>query len=494
MTTQVGAEISRGDVLKRLGFGTVDAESETDLSSRFVRTDDFDEFLNPLNVLVLGPKGTGKSALFELFTKYEGAARSFAPDALKDVIFTAASGFSDLTEVDTGSIEALRQEDGYSHESLWRLYIALRAALAVSNLDNLPSGPLREFSKAVGEKRDWRIMPILKQLWRALVSDKLPTAKITVRGVEIDFSVGGQDLDVIAMLQGVNRALEIEGKKLWVLFDKIDELFPTDSEERLRALEGLMLAAMEVRRMFPRVQPRIFLRTDLWRHLQFTNKSHLEDKKVDLGWSSSQMARLLLKRAVADEAVWNLAAEQEEQLLAVTSVEDLSDDQVATALTSIFPSNVYGGQKEASFISWLVPRVTDGLGTVLPREAIFLGNRSRSAQLSAGGPAPETLLSGKSVLTAYRETSEMRVRSYLAEFPAVSKHILRFEGLTTSSFSRVELEATFLGLEPSGDDLLRELCEIGLLKPAGRDITTSETFEVPQMYRQGLGLVIRGRP
>jgi len=494
MTVSGGAEISRGDALKRLGFGTVDAESETDLSSRFVRTDDFDEFLDPQNVLVLGPKGTGKSALFELFTKYEGAARSFAPNALKDVLITAATGFSDLTEVDTGSIEALRQEDGYNHEDLWRLYIALRAALAVSNLDNLPSGPLREFSKAVGGKRDWRLAPILRQLWRALVSNKLPTPRITVRGVEVDFSVGGQDLDIVAMLQGVNKALEIEGKHLWVLFDKIDELFPTNPDERLRALEGLMLATMEVRRMFPRVQPRVFLRTDLWRHLNFTNKSHLEDKKVDLAWSASQMARLLLKRAVTDEAVWNLAAEQEEQLLAVVSVEDLSDDQVARGLTSIFPSSVYGGAKEASFVSWLVPRVTDGLATVLPREAIYLSNRARVAQLSAGGPATEALLSGKSVLTAYRETSEMRVRSYLAEFPAVAKHILRFEGLTSSTFTRHELEEVFRGLEPSGDDLLRELCEIGLLRPGGRDIATSETFEVPQLYRQGLGLVIRGRP
>ncbi|QGG39895.1 P-loop ATPase, Sll1717 family [Aeromicrobium yanjiei] len=488
------AEISRRDVLRRLGFGPLDAESDPDLSARFVRTEDFDEFLAPLNVLVLGPKGTGKSALFELFTKYEGTARAFAPHALKDVIITAATGFSDLTEVDTGSIESLRQEDGYSHESLWRLYIALRAALAVSNLENLPSGPLREFSKAVGGKRDWRLAPILKQLWRALISDKLPTPRITVRGVEIDFSVGGQDLDVTAMLQEVNRALDIEGKHLWVLFDKIDELFPTDPNERLRALEGLVLTAMEVRRTFPRIQPRIFLRTDLWRHLHFTNKSHLEDKKVDLAWSAPQMARLLLKRAVTDEAVWNLAAEQEEQLLEVVSVEDLSDEQVATALTSIFPSSVYAGVNEASFVSWLVPRITDGLGTVLPREAIYLANQARAAQIATGGPATETLLSGKSVLTAYREMSEMRVRSYLAEFPDVSKHILRFEGLTTSTFTRQELNAKFDGLEPSGDDLLRELCEIGLLKPGGRDIATSESFDVPQLYRQGLGLVIRGRP
>ena len=447
-----------------------------------------------MNVLVLGPKGTGKSALFELFTKYEGTARSFAPQALKDVLITAATGFSDLTEVDTGSIEALRQEDGYSHETLWRLYIALRAALAVSSFDNLPSGPLREFSKAVGGRKDWRIAPLLKQLWRALVSDRLPTPKITVRGVEIDFSVGGHQLDVIAMLQGVNQALEVEGKQLWVLFDKIDELFTTNPTERLRALEGLMLATMDVRRMFPRVQPRVFLRTDLWRHLHFTNKSHLEDKKVDLAWSTSQMARLLLKRAVADDAVWNLAAENEEELLGVVGVEDLSDEQVEGALASIFPSSVYGGAREASFVSWLVPRVTDGLGTVLPREAIYLGNRSRAAQIAAGGPAADTLLSGKSVLTAYRETSEMRVRSYLAEFPDVSKHIIRFEAATTSTFARQDLDDLFRDLEPSGDDLVRELCEIGLLKPSGRDIATSETFEVPPLYRQGLGLVIRGRP
>lgn len=50
------------------------------------------------------------------------------------------------------------------------------------------------------------------------------------------------------------------------------------------------------------------------------------------------------------------------------------------------------------------------------------------------------------------------------------------------------------GLEPSGEDLLREFAEIGLLQPLGGDVATATAFETPRLYRQGLGLIIRGRP
>ena len=57
------------DALAALDFGSVDSEFEDDLDLLFVRTSDFDKFLLPKVWLALGAKGTGKSALFELFEK-----------------------------------------------------------------------------------------------------------------------------------------------------------------------------------------------------------------------------------------------------------------------------------------------------------------------------------------------------------------------------------------------------------------------------------------
>src|SRR5689334_12740876 len=113
------------EALRALDFGKVDSESETDLDLRFVRTDDFQEFVRDDIWLALGPKGTGKSALFELFAKYEDSARRLAEGALDGVIVAAGTGFGDLSEIATGDIRTLRDENGYDHDRLWRLYIAV---------------------------------------------------------------------------------------------------------------------------------------------------------------------------------------------------------------------------------------------------------------------------------------------------------------------------------------------------------------------------------
>lgn len=62
---------SKDELLEALEFGSVDSESEKNLDSKFIRTKDFNDFLNPQKALILGAKGSGKSALFQMFSKYE---------------------------------------------------------------------------------------------------------------------------------------------------------------------------------------------------------------------------------------------------------------------------------------------------------------------------------------------------------------------------------------------------------------------------------------
>src|SRR5688572_20552917 len=97
-------EPDRDEALRALDFGKVDAESEIDLDQRFVRTADFERFARDDIWIGLGPKGTGKSALFEVFAKYESMARGLTPDGLTDVIITTGTGFGDLSELATGDI------------------------------------------------------------------------------------------------------------------------------------------------------------------------------------------------------------------------------------------------------------------------------------------------------------------------------------------------------------------------------------------------------
>lgn len=479
--------------LLALDFGKVDSESEHDLDRRFLKTEDFERFTDNDTALVLGAKGTGKSALFKLFTKHEDIARSLAGPNVATVIIASGSGFYDLSEVATGDIESLKGESGFDHDRLWRLYIAVKAGLALK-YETVPRGPLKDLLRATGTVRDIRIGPLLKDLWRLAVGEPPRQVTVSAKGTTVTLQGGKRSLDVVTLLEDVASTLRRNGRILWLLFDKIDEIFPANREERIAALSGLMSAALNIRRTFPEIQPRIFLRTDLWRDLNFTNKSHLTDKTVELSWNREQLAWLLTKRACASKPVRDYLEMCVPQLRG-HQVEDLTRAQRDKCLESIFPETVYPGQREAYILDWIVDRVTDGLGTSLPRETIMLGNQAAGNQRAAGGPeSADLLLSKEATRDAFPAVSQDRCDTYLAEFPNLRDHFRRFEGQVTPKFARTDLFRLMEGLEPSGIEMLRTLAEIGVIHPVRGNVTTAQEFEIPRLYRLGLRLVIRGRP
>lgn len=483
------------EALEVLDFGSVNSEGEEDLDRLFVRTGDFDEFLKSRVWLALGAKGTGKSALFELFTKFEPTVRSIAGGALDDVIIGAGSGFGDLSEVATGDIQTLKlTTDSYDHDRLWRLYIAIKAGLALDSSFSVPRGPLKDLMSALRERRDFRVGPLLHELWELTIGNAPEQVTVTAGGASVAIKGGKRTLDVVTLLQDVDSALKQKNKVLWLLFDKIDEIWPADRAERQRALEGLMTASMQIRRQFTSIQPKVFLRTDLWAELDFTNKDHLTDKRIELNWSSTHLTSLLVKRAVRKPAVRSYV-DQKLPSLQGREPDDWTADESLSALTTIFPSTAYAGEREAAIVDWLVERVKDGRSTVLPRDSIVLANTAAQKQRDLGEVGTTALLSREAVREAFTRTSEIRYESFLAEFPDLREHFRRFSGQTKAEFTRDELVTLMESLQPADPDtLLERLFEIGIVRPNTGRVITATSYEIPRLYRTGLGLVIRGRP
>ncbi len=58
---------NKKELLSKLEFGSVDSESELELDRKFIKTKDFEQFINPQKSLVLGAKGSGKTPYFRCF-------------------------------------------------------------------------------------------------------------------------------------------------------------------------------------------------------------------------------------------------------------------------------------------------------------------------------------------------------------------------------------------------------------------------------------------
>lgn len=101
---------SKAELLNALEFGSVDSESEKDLDSKFIKTKDFNDFIKPQKALVLGSKGSGKSALFQMLAKYEDSARKLADLKKSEALIVTGTGFNDIKELQTDDFKKLLRQ------------------------------------------------------------------------------------------------------------------------------------------------------------------------------------------------------------------------------------------------------------------------------------------------------------------------------------------------------------------------------------------------
>ncbi|WP_302557444.1 P-loop ATPase, Sll1717 family [Holdemania filiformis] len=476
------------ELLNHLEFGSVDSESEKNLDSKFIKTEDFNEFINPQKALILGAKGSGKSALFQMFSKYENSARKMAHLDEKDVLIVTGTGFNDMKELQTDDFSKLLKQEDSDFDHIWELYIATKIAIKLGKEGYCTGEHLTEFCKQAGVLEDFRILSVLKQLWVLVVGTPVKGLEIDIKGVK--FKIGGKySIDIQDMLTEINETLENEGMDCWILFDKIDELFSNDYQKRKLCIESLFRIYLKFVNRFPRIKFKIFLRTDIWSTLEFVNKSHISDKCVELSWSKYNLLEMLIRRILNDEIIKDYVLDEtglnEDEILLKENLEDV--------FYTIFAKQVYKGKREATVISWLLARITDGLGGKYPRELINFANYSKEEQKSEKFDE-NCLINGNSIKKAFNKVSITKCDTYLSEFPSLRKHFNQFRGKDTARYTRDELCALMDGLEPKGDDMIRALYETGMLEAQHGRESSDSSFEIPKLFRMGLGLVVRGRP
>lgn len=479
----------KNELLYNLEFGNVDSESETDLDSKFIKTQDFNSFLNSQKALVLGAKGSGKSALFQMFAKYEDSARKLSGLQKNKVLIVTGTGFNDIKELQTDDFTKLLRKENANFDYIWELYIAVKIAIKLGKEGYYTGENLIEFYKHAGLLEDFRILSILRQLWKVVMGTPVQGIELDVKGVKIKIG-GNYSIDTQDLLAEIEETLEYEQLECWILFDKIDELFSNDYKKRKLCIESLFRTYLSFVNRFPQIKFKIFIRNDIWSTLEFVNKSHISDKCIELTWNQTNLLQMILRRIlnhnVILEYIINETGLSQEELLLPVNLEDV--------FYTIFAKQVYKGKREATVISWLLARITDGLGGKYPRELINLANYAKNEQIEIGSYETDCLISGRAIKRAFNKVSTTKCDTYLSEFPELREHFDRFSGKDAAKYSREELIEMMDGLEPSGDEMIRALYETGVLEAQHGKGASDSSYEVPKLFRFGLGLVLRGRP
>jgi hypothetical protein len=216
-------------------------------------------------------------------------------------------------------------------------------------------------------------------------------------------------------------------------------------------------------------------------------------------WRSPWLLKLVVARAVSDPNVQTYCETTVGEKVDVAAVINGSDDFVLKVFYAIFEPRMGIIRKEGfgpATHEWILKRLVDGLGMRFPRELIHLGNmavvRQRELDRIEGKHQSERLISSKALRSAFEAVSEYRCETYLnAEFPHLAEHFNCLRGKETSVFTKDQLLADFKGLDPKGEDAIRTVQDVGVISPIGKNADSAKRFEIPLLYRSGLGIVER---
>lgn len=479
------------EIVNNLYFGNVDSESEEDLDKIFIQTNDFNKFLDEKTSVVIGAKGAGKSALFRLFAYYESEARKMSNNKLANVILISGTGFKDIPNMDDSTIFNDMKEDNIDFQAAWNIYIMYKLVYQLYKQEHIvASDNCKKLLIKESLIKDERLIGKLIRIYEKLIGEAPNVDEISFSDFSVKVSKN-KKASSNQVLKEINDKLEQEGKKVWILLDKIDELFSDKSEIRVKCIEGLFLTLIDFQSRYSNIKLKIFVRSDIWSELNFVNKSHLADKQVKLEWNSYDLKRMIVKRGCLNDKI-------KEYVRVEGGIQDI-EGRIDEVFDLLFAKKPYSGSREALTINHMIDRIEDGQGGRYPRELINFCNESVNSEketmrISGVSGSMPPVITGNSILKAFPVVSKNKVQTYLSEFGALREHFKRFEGQTKATFTKAELIDLMRGLQPEGDDMLRQLYETGILRPNTSSIIASANYEVPRLFRIGLGMVIKGRP
>jgi hypothetical protein len=386
-------------LLTGLELGSSVAESDTLLESARIETSAFADLLNDRVDLIPGTKGSGKSALFRIFV-------DFLPDFLLrqrkvvvahgiqapgDPVFHAfTERFSTLSEQEFVSFWCIYLVS-LAHEQFvkgkrYREFL-VNAGPEIERFRRACSDakiPEIEAKKSLRDILEWTLHVLTS--WRPKVTYRPPGEagefELNLFGERIaaqsykseespEHSLPKYVNDIKETLEAVLAATQLS---LWLMVDRLDEVFPRRSTVEKTALRGLLRAT----RYFASgtIRVKVFLRDDMLEQVVGTEDgltalTHVTARQSDtLRWTEDQILAMVVKRLFANEGLVNFLKMNADQLEASASYR-------TEAFYRVFPPRVFKGTKQSPTIRWIFNRCADGRGVVTPRDVLDLLIRAR---------------------------------------------------------------------------------------------------------------------
>lgn len=485
------------NLLHSFNVGSSVAEHDTVLKEARIETSVFSGLVLDRIDLIRGTKGSGKSALFLIFSDY---LRGDLYKNLKTVIVNGVEPQGDpIFQSFKDTFESL---DEIQFQNFWRIYfISLIDKYFIENpqykhiISSWPN-ELREYKKSCRKlnipviEQKSRLEDVVDSVLRSLKVTQTfePTTNTIKTGFEFSpsktTSASTEKTNAPIFLNEAHDSLfallNKANIKIWVMLDRLDEVFLRRSPLERKALRALL----QTTRGFttPNIRIKIFLRDDIFDHITeqngFTGLTHITSRASDiLTWSKTEILHLIVKRIFISKTISSYYKIDKDKL----NINELYREE---CFYKVFPKQIERGENKSNTLDWILSRCQDGRGVITPRDIIDLLVHAKSKQEESFSSQPEDqefLISPTALKYGYLRLSERKRDTYLkAEFPHFWPSIEKLEG-SKAEHNRDSLKKL---LGDGVDKTIKDLCSIGFFQHK----MSADTYTVPFLFRQGLRL------
>ncbi len=480
--------------LRSLRLGALAAERDADLSAYFVESEAFSRIRTGTKFVVLGPRGSGKSALFRRLAQIRREEGALVIDLAPETYSYELMQQSLTTE----SGGAWAKQGAYA--AAWKHLIYVRAMKEVASAKGLQFGAASRIYNYIRDNH----AGVDKNPIGALISYVKRIEGIKLGAREAGLKV--RDLQHLYKLEELEprlRDLEEVAKRrpIVILVDELDRGWD-GSEDAISFVAGLFQAAVGINQQTPHVRVFISLRKELYDNIPalYEDAQKLRDVMEVIEWDEPQLKNLIARRII--HSMPQFRGSSDDECWANLFMQTL-DFRSAQSFNYIVDRTLYRPREILQFCS----------------DAVNLANAQNLL-----GP-----LGYKTVSEAEHKYSEDRLKDIAAEYrfqyPELLSVFETFRGFTYT-FSRIELETHCLSLicgelriaetarrwverlEP--EHMIEALWRIGFLRAlavgglrarrrsgssylgahqvTNLNLATTPTFQVHAMFRSYLGM------
>lgn len=317
-------EILKTEFSKNIASKKFDSEENL---KYFYFKEDLKKIINEQIILILGPKGSGKSTFYEIFTK--NYSQIFKHLNIKNNKYIV--GFSNKTPLTREFISSFNLKNKNLARRFWLYFNLYQIEQEIYDNPN---------------DYTFSSLDILKE-------------KIQ----DLEFAT-----TVEKKLKEINISLMKENEIITLVFDELDVMF---SENKDIIISSLIENSYSYIYSLPNIKTKILLRNDIFISLKIENKTHLDYNKYELIWEKKDLFSLILKIILNSLKIEDIKFLNLEHLIDGVdgnSYNIVKDESIIkAAINYMFGEKLYKAANVGASYDWIVKLLSDGNNVITPR-------------------------------------------------------------------------------------------------------------------------------